>query len=289
MYLRLFDIKSPRTDSTLDGQYWEKRWHGYYQKKESRSEQFRSAIKKIPGVLTPTGPGILTEGMFEIQLFLNVIHEFTDENVSFMELGAGRGDWSLSFAGVIDYKLIPTVAQRYLCLAVEAEPTHYKWTKDHFLSQNIAGHVLHGAITGENGVCKFDARFDPASYYGAGVSSKGNIEVPSYTIDTVLKMYNVKHLNLIHMDIQGSERDAILHSSAIREDGCVDYLMIGVHSVPDKPREWMNEQLVEMLDNKYKIIINIPPRSLITETPLGQVSLPTDGIMLCKAKSLPAI
>ncbi|MCK5564568.1 MAG: FkbM family methyltransferase [Planctomycetes bacterium] len=278
MKLKKYDIKQPNTKPPQP-QGWEQLWNGYYQMTKVCSEEKRRR-NELSHSKVDLSSGVLGEGQFERQLFVNIIANINKEHINMFELGAGRGDWCMSLAGVVDHHLIPHRTKTYRCLALEGEPTHFQWTRDHFEHQNINGVAVHGAIQSYNGFCKFDANPEPADNYGQSVKDRGNIEIPCYTIDWLMKDYSFDHLDIIHIDVQGAEYDALLGASEAINKKAIDYLLIGTHT------DDMNEKIMELIGNKYNCIIDIVHRTHLIDTPIGKASMPVDGIMLMQRKGI---
>ena len=100
MKLRKYDIKQPNTEPPQP-QGWERLWNGYYQMRKVCSEKKRQkGAETHPTVDLPAD--VLEEGPFERQLFVNIIANINKEHINMFELGAGRGDWCMSLAGVVD-------------------------------------------------------------------------------------------------------------------------------------------------------------------------------------------
>lgn len=275
-HLQLFKTKRISKVSP-GGEDWEQLWHGYFQMKKVRSPQKREMDAKAHND-TMRPADVMSEYEAEKQIFLNVVADIKKDCITMFELGAGRGDFCLSLAGVIDYSIIPVLAKSYRCLALEAEPTHFEWTKEHFERQGINGFGVHGAIQGYDGHCLFE--IDEEHTYGKSVSQNGNIKVPCYTIGTLMKKYGFSHLDILHMDVQGAEYAALQGTATELKQGKIDYIIIGTHDSD------MNKHLKELLEADYNIIVDIPPKSPYLETPIGKVSFPVDGIMMCKRKGL---
>ena len=241
MELTRFEINTPST-TPPDPNGWVRYWHGYHQMTKVRSED---KIKKNIEQHTAPEPDLLSERKVEIQVFLNIIKDIKKQHINMFELGAGRGDWCLSLAGVVDHKIIPCRAETYRCLALEGEPTHYQWTREHFQHQKINGVAVHGAISSADGTVKYKAIADPASSYGQGIDpNKGNIEVPCYTIDTLIKKHDFDRVDMIHMDVQGQEYEALLGAEKALAKGLIDYLLIGTHH-----SEKMNARIIDLMSS----------------------------------------
>ena len=256
---------------------WVRYWHGYHQMTKVRSAE---KIKKNIEQHRAGDEGILSERKVEIQVFLNILGDIRTPAVTMFELGAGRGDWCLSLAGVVDFRLIPLSIRDYRCLALEGEPSHYQWTRDHFSIQNIKGTAVHGAVSSTDGVVRFKAIKAPEDSYGQGVDrEKGNIEVPAYTIDTLMRDHGFDHLDLIHMDVQGEEYNALMGAENALTRGAIDYFLIGTHYGPK-----MNEQIVERLSPMYEVIFNVAAGVGTVDTVFGRAHFPKDGILALKKK-----
>ena len=270
--------KISRTPPEPEG--WEAFWHGYFQQTKVRSAEKRSRDGKQHSepVHTERRPASMGEIEVERQILLNIIMDIDKDVISMFELGAGRGDWCLSLAGVVDHKLIDCTARKVKCLAVEGEPTHYKWTQEHFDAQGIDGVAVHGAVHSHNGICRFSIDEDPASSYGQSIKQDGEIEVPAYTVDTLAARYGFDHIDIFHVDVQGAEVHALLGARRTILDGSPSYFLIGTHGAK------LNRQIRFLLSPLYEVLMDHPPWAGIVETPFGAANLPVDGIMVLERR-----
>jgi FkbM family methyltransferase len=244
---------------------------------------------------TTQAKGEVHERDFEKDCFLSVLADIQREHVNMFELGAGWGEWCLALAGVIDYKIIPIVPVSYRCLAVEGEPTHYRWIKEHFESQNINGIAVHGAVSNKNGTCRFGVHA-PDSSYGQAISFhkltvrktiwdlynfilRKTIEVPMYTIDHLIQAYVFDHVDIIDMDVQGAEYEVLLGAAESINDDLIDYLLIGTHD------RKINVELRRLLSPKFDSIIDIYPKSVGIVDGFAPIRC-QDGIQLYKRKNM---
>ncbi len=258
---------------------WRRQWHGYFQMDKVRSARKLVANKSNYKNIEE---GILKESEIERQIFLNIIQQINKNEICMMELGAGRGDWCLALAGTIDHRLIPCQALRYKCLAVEAEPTHYEWTREHFECQNINAIAVHGAVGGRDGSCRFYAVADPSDNYGQHINDeKGNLEVPCYTIPTLCEKYGLEHVDILHMDIQGAEVDAVEGFLPCFDRLPIDYFMIGTHKTGET-----NERIIGMLSDAYEVLADIPPRAGELMTDFGKAYFPVDGMLVLRRRGI---
>lgn len=261
---------------------WKKTWYGYFQMEkvisDVKKKRDESSHKASDGskVKESTGEPLKGEGYLEQQFFLNIMSGLKG-HINMVELGAGRGDWCLATAGVVDFRLIDHQIDTYRCLAVEAEPAHYEWTKTHLEEQGINATVEHCAVWSSNGECPFYAKEDPASHYGQSVRDDGNIKVPCYTVDYLMEKHGFDTVDFMHVDVQGAEYEMLLGAKRALENRSIKYMMIGTH------RPELNEKLIEFLKPYgYEILFSAPCHSGTHDTPFGKVSLPVDGILLVK-------
>ena len=167
MIIKHFDITVPKTAPPQE-EGWNPTWHGYHEMARCESKQRRAEYAERDRAILARGE--MTEDDFERDCFLSVLADVEKTHVNMFELGAGCGRMSLALAGVIDFKVVPVVPASCRCLAVEAEPTHYDWIKEHFGTQGINGTVVHGAVSKKNGFCRFNINPAPDSCYGQVIS-----------------------------------------------------------------------------------------------------------------------
>jgi FkbM family methyltransferase len=293
MIVRHFDVSTPETKPPHD-EGWGQAWYGYHRMAKCWSDQmkteFEATCKKI------RASGEMEERRFEVDCFLSVLTDIQRKHVNLFELGAGWGEWCMALAGVIDFKSIPVVPTSYRCLAVEGEPTHYKWIKEHFESQNINGVAVHGVVSNKKGVCRFSVNAAPDNCYGQAIISHSDrtikntiwylyniifksIKVPMYTIDNLIQAYGFEHLDIIDIDVQGAEYKAVLGAADSIKNDLIDYFLIGTHD-----RE-LNDSLRQLLSPKYDLVVDIYPDSVgrVDGFPLIRCQ---DGVQLYKRKNM---
>jgi FkbM family methyltransferase len=176
------------------------------------------------------------------------------DTYTFVELGAGYARWS-----VIAYFLATRFRNlRTKLICVEPEPTHYRWAVQNFLDNGIRprDHVLlEGAVSGKDGYVLFHVG-DPAAWYGQSVvqelqpglgerflmglgalrprrEPEGNDAerrrkcVKACSLVSLLEP--VGCADLVHMDLQGSEYEALRGAVSVINEK-VKRLHIGTHS-----------------------------------------------------------
>ncbi|MDD5146088.1 MAG: FkbM family methyltransferase [Candidatus Pacebacteria bacterium] len=256
---------------------WEFRWYGYWEMEKTLSKEFREFCQRIHRCSNG-----LTEEELEKQCFLSIINEIKDNQIKMFELGAGAGRESLALAGVVDFNLVSGVGGKtYRCLAVEAEPTHYRWIVEHFEKQNIKGEVVHGAVSDKSGYVSFDVSLDPATFYGQAVVDNGGYQVRSFTVDELIEKYNFPKVNIVHLDVQGSELKVMLGAENSIKKSLIDYWIIGTHE------RYLEEEIIKFCKEFYDIILYIPQKSgLIKHSFYGMVFIPQDGLLILRNKKL---
>lgn len=235
--------------------------------------------------------GVLGERELEVDLFLSILSEIKNNNITFIELGAGYADWCLAVNGVVRNKLIKTNIQDIECYAIEAEPQHIKWAKEHFKYHKINGKVVPFVITDKNGRCDFAIDNDPASSYGQSqkytdglIRTLGNIvrrktiSVPCMMFDSLMKAYQIKHVDLVDMDVQGNEVRVIDSAYESIQRGKIDYWKIGTHN------KKYNDKLKKLLTPYYDLMVDVYPNSIGGIN--GLKAKVEDGIQVYKRKGL---
>jgi FkbM family methyltransferase len=152
------------------------------------------------------------------------------------ELGAGFGRFTVSAALALR-RFRPEV--KYRLVAVEAEPTHYRWLKQHTRANGLrrwsrAGtcKLIHAAISGAEGRDRFYVG-DPKDWYGQALVRPENegadarvAEVRTVTLSSLLRPLD--RVDLIDLDIQGAELEVL--SEAAPALGQVRRIHVETHS-----------------------------------------------------------
>lgn len=251
--LREYPIPAMQTARDADAQ-WVRQWHGMPMLRESFSPE---ALSQHANVFD--GPVRIAYAL-EAYAMLSILDCYPDEQFMFMELGSGRAPWCLTVAGAIRHQLVNTPPRDCFVIALEADPTHYVWSKLHLNRGNINGEALHGAIGSAPGRCRFRTMPDPAASMGQHVSENGQIVVPVFTIDQLLAQRKIAHVHAVHMDVQGQEVEAIRGARNSLKDGMIDFLIIGTHS--------------RKIETELKALL-APTHRVVAELPIGgQVALP---------------
>lgn len=194
------------------------------------------------------------------------------------ELGAGWAPWLVR--SVFAARQVSAINKVEL-LAVEADPTHYQWVKEHFLENQLRPndyHLIHGAVSGTSTILKFPKIENPDEDYGASLRNvSGNsefIEVQGYPLESLLNKFSGP-LDFLHIDIQGAEYDVIPQSMELLKTN-VKAIMIGTHISSEK-HEYLRELF---LKNNWQPIM-IYPRNAEVTTEYGVVNF-GDGFLFLR-------
>ena len=155
-----------------------------------------------------------------------------------MEIGAGWAPW-LASAAIAAQKL---GIDDMLLIAVEGSEEHIEFARQHFRDNGLdpdAHRILHAVCGPNDGIARFPKILQPNEDYGAMASfdgeevisiagiREGYDEVRAMSIETL--MHGIDHVDLIHMDIQGAERD-VIKASIDTLSARVRRMVIGTHS-----------------------------------------------------------
>lgn len=277
--LRRFELIAP-AEVRLDPpepQGWQRAFHGYYYLDGVSSERKREAGRIQHA--SEQGMPAVPEGGLEVQAFANIMGNLDVDRVTLLELGAGRGDWCLAVAAAVEHGFVPTPAKSYRCLAVEAEPTHFVWTRHHFRTHRVNCEAVWAAVQARDGRCRFDARIHPADSYGQAVDPRGNVDVEAVTVDTLMDRFAFDRFDIVHMDVQGAEADALRGADRALREGRIDHFIIGTHSPA------LHAEVRSLLSPTFDILIDVPGSGHgIVDTPLGPQYYASDGVIVAQRR-----
>lgn len=246
----------------------------FYGRPDRESEEFHK--KSLPRIHKV---GMIEEEgeYFELIDVLESI-DSARENFTMVELGAGYGRWLVLAAVVIrNNKNIP-----FHLIGVEPEHSHYQMMSQHFVDNelNPKEHMLiEAAVTETDGPVYFTEGHSKEWWGQAIVPSKDAnfgdwpnakiVEVNGLSINTILKTVN--YVDLMDMDIQGAEFDAIRGSLSTLK-AKVKRIRIATHS------KEIEDNLYDMLSKEGWICCNNFPAKKTVETHYGIVIFPCDGL-----------
>lgn len=139
-----------------------------------------------------------------------------------IELGSFWGYYSLWFAKQVE------ISSNYL---VEPDPWRLELGRQNFLLNQKEGHFTRGYV----GTCNSDA----GDYHHAN----------SIMIDSFIEQYQLRHVNLLHSDIQGAEFEMLLSAINSIESGKIDYFFISTHA------QTLHEECINFLKSHHYQIL----------------------------------
>jgi FkbM family methyltransferase len=217
----------------------------------------------------------------EWEAMMDAIEDATDR-LTLVELGAGIGRWVVhAVAALRRYR--PDLKYRFI--AVEAEPTHYRWLKQHTRTNGVrrwshAGtcKAIEAAVSGQPGREEFFVG-DSRRWYGQALvrpeNQTGDVpvaEVRTVTLSSLLAPLG--RVDLIDLDIQGAELEVL--SEAAPKLGSVRRIYVETHS------DEIDRQLPGVLESaagewQQEIAIPLGARH---STPLGEADFSGGGAQL---------
>ncbi len=167
-----------------------------------------------PGTNSWTHPGAAE--LTEWRALLDAIEDATGQ-LTMLELGAGFGRWIVHAAAALR-RYRPEL--KYYLVAVEPEPTHYRWLKQHTRANGLrrwsrAGSckLIPAAVSGVAGRDRFYFG-RPRDWYGQSLVRPVNesadapiTEVRTVTLSSLLRP--LRRVDLIDIDIQGAELEVL--------------------------------------------------------------------------------
>ena len=264
----------------------------------------RSFVAGMPGgattvrstqMVTPSYPPF-DEEYFEWVDVLETVEAAKDRYVM-IELGAGYGRWSMRAAAAVRRK----PGCRFVCVAVEAEPDHFRWMLEHFRDNGVdpRDHELVWAAVGaQPGFVPFwvgeaDAWYGQAMASNArapipdvrvrrrlrarsalgrppveSLTDKSVVWVPCVTLSDLLSPH--PYVDLIDIDVQGAEVDVLTSAIELLNER-VRRVHIGTHSteIEERLRTLFNIHRWRNL-NDYPCLRQAP-------TPYGEITF-GDGV-----------
>jgi FkbM family methyltransferase len=245
--------------------------------------------------VTPAYPSF-DEEYFEWVDVLESVEAATDTFVM-IELGAGYGRWSMRAALAARRK----PGCRFHCVAVEAEPDHFRWMVDHFTDNGVdpSEHDLIWAAVGARpGFVPFWIG-DAGSWYGQSVPKRAPVPLPDVRTRRRLKARSVlgrppagspgqrevvwvpcvslsellapyPRVDLIDIDVQGAEVSVLFSAIELLNER-VRRIHVGTHSA-----EIERDLRGLFSDNGWKNLNDYPCLSRAA-TPYGEIEF-GDGV-----------
>jgi FkbM family methyltransferase len=235
----------------------------------------------------PVGPGIIEwrrPAAAELTEWRAVFDAIEDASarLTMLEIGAGFGRWTVNAAAALRaYR--PELKHRFV--AVEAEPTHYRWLEQHTRANGLrrwsrAGSckLIRAAVSSHTGQDKFFFG-NPEDWYGQVLVRPENegadapvTRVRTVTLSSLLQPLGC--IDLIDLDIQGTELEVL--TEAAHALGKVRRIHVETHS------DQIDEQLPAVLEQaaghwEQEIAIPLGTRC---PTVLGEADFAEGGVQL---------
>ncbi len=247
--------------------------------------------------------GCISERELEVDLFLSILADIKKPHINLIEAGAGWGEWCMALAGVVKNNIIPIAARNYFAIGVEGDFKFYDHMRRNFKFNHLRARAVYGAIANHNDWCRFNVGFLSKNNCGGSMSFKGtfkgsticgrmlgllnslikkSILVEQWTIDFLIREFTKRHLDILHIDVQGSELLVFKGAEDCFKRALIDYILIGTHA-PN-----LHSKVKAMLLNTHVIIAEAVPNQVnhIDGMPPVWIAKGQDGLILFKRKGL---
>lgn len=211
--------------------------------------------------------------------------KFAGDKFNVIELGAGYGQWMV--ISIMAYKSIHPDCQAH-GMALEADKTHFQWLEQH-VNKNLGNYTdvssdLVHAAAGYDGVVNFPILSHPSQEYGASyqtnLPTENMQEVNCLSMGSIDRRFAEEHIDILHVDIQGAEKDLILSNGFPALIRKTNFALFGTHK-----SDALHDSVKNALEsNGMKVLINWPRNSVVT-TSFGDIKT-NDGAIFAVKNSL---
>lgn len=162
------------------------------------------------------------------------LKELKNEHYTMIELGSNYAYYSMLFRAIIDGE-----NKNKKCKNVMLEPTveHLESGKQHFRSNGFEGIFERGGI---------------GHYWCAGTRWHDKA-IPSYTIDELMKKYDINHLDVLHSDIDGNEIRLLETSNLAFKEKKIRYVFMLTHGIWQESKTEYNSKIIKNGENRHEI------------------------------------
>lgn len=210
-------------------------WWNMWKQEQVTGEKNMYSVDRHPYFLTEEISSLNLEEACVIDC---LIHNRSDV-FRFCELGAGWGRWTGFTHALCNLDDKPWKKKGFFGVAVEAEPTHYRWLLECISLNDISvAYALNIAVASHQGESSFFVG-RPADWYGQCLTSAA----PGHQSETTkVYMYRLRDItpittshgietgfDLVHMDIQGTEAEVLSESKDLLKKGVLGDVIIGTH------------------------------------------------------------
>lgn len=258
------------------GPGWKKLYHGYSVPINAYPDEAGMANIRSMHESKSTNSGLSSDAtdVEDLELFslTFALQQFPGETVYMLELGSGYGNGCLIAASLVNFGRISPSASKLEVAAIEAEPNHYKWTLETFRKQGLGENVFFGAVADKDGTVRFKLADSSQNNYGQSIKPKGNFVVPSFTLNSLVKMTGFPRIHILHMDIQGAETGVLAQARDILGSGLIDFIVLGTHG------KNIEEDLHGILAPTHELLLEVQSKTEIYITELNtRYAAPVDG------------
>jgi len=174
-------------------------------------------------------------------------HDLNEDSIVF-ELGGYKGDWCLE------------ISKRYNCNVFVYEPTKRNYDMLNLMfNDNDKIKVFHFGLSNSNRECEIYINGDTSSIYdkiGYDPNNSGIENISLKDISEVIEEQDIENINLIDMNIEGSEYDVM---ERLIESGCVkkvDKLQIQFHSEIGPEAFYRRLDIQKRLAETHRMVFN---------------------------------
>ena len=183
----------------------------------------------------------------EKKLISKIISSSKNDNIVFIDGGANIGEFSLMFNSLCKINNV----ENYQIFSVEPLPETFKILTKNLV--NTKSRTLNFALSDKN---KSQDFFYDSTKKCLGQNSLSNhyyldskITVNTITLDQLFEDYNLKHVNLLKLDIEGSEYKALMGMKNSLNKKLIDYILFEYNQT------WINSEAsiekIFQLSNEY--------------------------------------
>jgi FkbM family methyltransferase len=215
--------------------------------------------------------------VYEWQTLARAI-EGAKSRFTMLELGAGFGRWTVNAAAALR-RFRPDL--RYRFVAVEAEPTHFRWLRAHTRENGLwrwsrrgTCRLVRAAVSSRSDGREQFYVGDSARWYGQALVRPENagfvgqtVAVPTVTLGALLERFDAT--DLVDMDIEGAELEVLEEAAPLL--GRVKHLFVETHG------DETHTAVRSLVGRTHELVANAPPGST-QDTPFGEATF--DGGVL---------
>lgn len=170
-----------------------------------------------------------------------------------IDIGAGIGDFAL-FAYKHFFSLHPKI------YSFEPDKENFSYLKRNIIqnSANKSITISNHAIFSRKGKAYINTESKQNDEYTVSIDKKTNTVCKTITLFDVFKIYNITYVDIIKMDIEGSEYELLNHNKTLRLlKNHVKYLFIEFHHHHRYTKEWIIKKLepLELIHKKNHVLI----------------------------------